>query len=473
MSDADLTSGMSSDAGRPETKKPPSEFALAAAKLDSWTPTDESEYPKILQIVQRSLDTTTKLTEYEDGKAARVLTAMAFVSGLSVAIHNLTVNQIGPDSPELTKVIHTVYLLYYTAVIIGSMFLLYAIFPRFNIPKRDQSYPFSLTFSPEIVRVKLNDWVEQFSSRSAPQLQLRAIRNEILEARLVAEKCAWKVARLKVGMGFYLAGMCVFVAALGTSSYSLVLHSKTKVKPSQTLLIVDADNTLWGTNDVYTNAQSVLIEAVARAVGVPVPGTPVSYVRAVEEDLAASGRGFNLPADLVANTLAKKLITPSAGRNVPAISVGARADIAKAAVEFERALRVSPVLFSGVPETLRRLKNQGFRIVLFSESDPVLLEDRLQRYDLKKYFERIFNGPKSVLAFHEIGNEYREIVGKNVVSIGDRLDVDVQYPMQAGFKSVWIPASFKPKTANVAVTPNLSLTALSDLPERLPAVLNK
>lgn len=100
------------------------------------------------------------------------------------------------------------------------------------------------------------------------------------------------------------------------------------------------------------------------------------------------------------------------------------------------------------------------------------MDERLLHYDLRRYFERVFNGPKNLLAFREIGNEYASIVGTNVVSIGDRLDVDIQYPLQAGFKAVWIPGSFKPKAANVAVTPSLSLTAFADLPDRLPKVLN-
>jgi hypothetical protein len=93
----------------------PSPFSLAAEKLKNWTPAD-GDLPNILKLVQRSLDTTTKLTEYEDGKAARVLTAVAFLSALAVGMHNLTLSNTSKYWLVIL-VINAVYLAFYAYVI--------------------------------------------------------------------------------------------------------------------------------------------------------------------------------------------------------------------------------------------------------------------------------------------------------------------------------------------------------------------
>lgn len=296
------------------------------------------------------------MTEYEDGKAARVLTAMAFLSALAVGLHNLTLNNSSRQW-ALLLVINCAYLLFYGKVVWGSWVLVKAILPSFNIPKWQEKHPFSLVFAPEIVRVELDEWIKQFTDRTGPELEIVSIRNEILEARLVAEKCEKKILQLKDGMNHYLGAFKIFGVALAISAYALLIHPlifgvifppKPTVQPSQSLLIIDADNTLWATNDVYVHAQTTLANELAKDLGVPPPPDPVAFVRSIEETLAV-GRGFNLPAGDVANAVAVKL-RQGQGKGPLVVTDAVRAEISAAAADYERALGRSPICIRAWPK---------------------------------------------------------------------------------------------------------------------------
>ena len=158
---------------RPETTDAAIQMALS---LKDWSiaPGDLSE---MYAATQRSLDTVTHLTEYEDDKANRILTAMAFLSAFAAVIFAVVPSRYPLSFPfmlfrtgsrwEACLLIasYVGFVFYAVALIIGVAFVLRGMSPRFNIPdgwrpdgnSADGKKPVSRLFFAKIAEVSPTD----------------------------------------------------------------------------------------------------------------------------------------------------------------------------------------------------------------------------------------------------------------------------------------------------------------------------
>jgi hypothetical protein len=118
--------------------------------LVAWTPDpsnlNDDDLVALSKLSERSLSEVKALTEYEDQKAQRILTAMAFIAALAGALFAV-VSRILPIglSTNLAEVaavkftghiwsVYALFILFALLVVIGALFLLWAVRPRFKVP---------------------------------------------------------------------------------------------------------------------------------------------------------------------------------------------------------------------------------------------------------------------------------------------------------------------------------------------------
>jgi hypothetical protein len=189
-------------------KEPDSVISVKALAdmLQNWSPSNPQEAPVFLDLSKRSLDEVTRLTGYEDDKANRILTAMAFLSALAGVLFASFVDKYHSEPWSNSYLVASVYLsffLYVFTLALGAIFVVYAVKPRFNVPAdwgKETDAPGSFLFFKQIIRSTPEVWAQAFTSRNAIQLQLEYARNSILETYLIAVKVRDKLAYLEPGI---------------------------------------------------------------------------------------------------------------------------------------------------------------------------------------------------------------------------------------------------------------------------------
>src|SRR5262245_1118331 len=175
--------------------------------LQSWAPTDEKELDALLELSKRSLDEVTRLTEYEDGKANRIVTAMAFLSALEGVLfakfldkyHMILLNDLWASSGLLICV-PVLFFIYILCLILGIILIVYAVRPRFIVPaawEQGAGDPASFLFFRQIIQIKPGAWAKAFSGKNVDILKREYIKNSILETYLIAEKIREKLVYLE------------------------------------------------------------------------------------------------------------------------------------------------------------------------------------------------------------------------------------------------------------------------------------
>ena len=204
-------------ANPPKKKAPLDTAAQIALKLKDWSIPAE-HLSEMFEITERSLETVTHLTEYEDDKANRILTAMAFLSAFAAVIFAIVPSRYPLSFPViLTRSgfrkdayllfgTYGGFVLYAITLILGVAFTLHGMRPRFNIPKGwkpDGSKPGSYLFFAKIVEVSPADWANSFLNASKDELLTAYVKNSVLETYLVAEKIVPKIKSLKRGVKLF------------------------------------------------------------------------------------------------------------------------------------------------------------------------------------------------------------------------------------------------------------------------------
>ncbi len=239
-------------AARAETSKPtqPEAEQLAANRdvgqqssqhwNDDWDAGSAERLRRIHEVAKASLTSVQALTEYEDGKVARILTIVAFLSAIIGAVFT----RFNTDYPwfffgwrSLIGATYLLFFLYVTLVGVAAALLIYAIRPTFNIPlhwkSKSVTFPSSLFFYRQILKVPIDLWRNAYielARGDAASLVAFASRNYVDEAYYIAEKIAQKLKTARVGFASLLIGLCVLVVflilfALCTILVSPVTHA--------------------------------------------------------------------------------------------------------------------------------------------------------------------------------------------------------------------------------------------------------
>jgi hypothetical protein len=181
-----------------------------AGNLDAWKP-DAEKLDSLFTLSQRSLTEVTRLTEYEDGKANRILMSMAFLSALAGVLfskfvdkyHHLLSGELWSIPWLLVLIVYSVFFFYVLLLIAGVIFVLYAVMPRFNIPtdwKHKSGIPASFLFFEKMIEVTPTAWADAFSKRPPDTVKSDYIKNSVLESFLIAEKIRIKLGKLQHGL---------------------------------------------------------------------------------------------------------------------------------------------------------------------------------------------------------------------------------------------------------------------------------
>jgi hypothetical protein len=221
--------------------KPPSDtgFKELLIKLDGWSiPSDALD--RVHDGAKASLAEVKALTEYEDGKASRLLTIIAFLSALVGAVFT----RFATDYPwpgfgaidtdplsVLTMAAYVAFFVYILLVTVSVLIVLSAVRPRFNVPKTwtvgsKADRPPSMLFYKGILDVTAPTWGEAFiglsKNNKGEDLKAYYAKCYIAESYLVAEKVADKLRLLSPGVATLQAAMWVLVVFFSLSGANVI-----------------------------------------------------------------------------------------------------------------------------------------------------------------------------------------------------------------------------------------------------------
>lgn len=184
------------------------------SEINYLTPQDHG-LDDALKIARESLDEVTAQTEYQDGKATRLLTILTFMSAFS----GFAFNRLADNYPlsmvnwsarweiATSSLLIASYVLFAAFALLatsGALVTFHAIRSRFRYPKpaADGKRVESLLFWIPISRTQPSMWAKAFvdptdPSKISPGLKLEYLKNYIVETYLIAAKVADKVRFLE------------------------------------------------------------------------------------------------------------------------------------------------------------------------------------------------------------------------------------------------------------------------------------
>ena len=162
----------------------------------------------VYELSTRSLEEAKKLTEYEDDKANRILTAIAFISAFAGALFAALISKrsvailfLSYTHSRAALLCDYFFTVFVFAIFGGAFLVLTAIRPRFNIPKENNKPLKSYLFFDPILKAGPIKWADGFTAKlSQNDLKLEYIKCNILETYLVADKIRQKLKALKPGI---------------------------------------------------------------------------------------------------------------------------------------------------------------------------------------------------------------------------------------------------------------------------------
>ncbi|TCM76753.1 hypothetical protein [Rhizobium sp. BK068] len=214
---------------------------------------DKDSLEAALKVARESLDEVTAQTDYQDGKATRLLTILTFMSAFSgLAFTRLSdgyplsiISWADKWSAVNSGLVIVSYLLFAAFALLatsGALVTFHAIRARFRYPRaaaKDKP-PGSMLFWMGISRTQPNRWANAFvdpgdATKVAAELRTEYLRNYIVETYLIAAKVADKMRFLEpaqriqswaiAALFFWIiitAGVFAFVHPLKKESNSVI-----------------------------------------------------------------------------------------------------------------------------------------------------------------------------------------------------------------------------------------------------------
>lgn len=228
---------------------------------------------------------------------------------------------------------------------------------------------------------------------------------------------------------------------------------KDQVSENRWTIFVDADNTLWDTDKVFSEAQLSLLDS-AESVTSKKAATKdrLAFVRELDQLIAEKHharlrypprllvRAVGLALAGTAPKVAAKLAWSNTSKDLTAIDPIHEKKIEQ---QFFSDLKSFPKLREGVAKGLPELSILGCRIVMFTEGSREKCDLVLKHYDLRQYFDQIFEGPKNLETFGRL--KLLNTFSHPAIVIGDQLDRDIGPAKQAGMITIYFPGGFRPK----------------------------
>jgi putative hydrolase of the HAD superfamily len=218
-----------------------------------------------------------------------------------------------------------------------------------------------------------------------------------------------------------------------------------------TVVLVDADNTLWDTDDVFREAQLLILARVEEATGRSCAAVDrLEFIRSYDQALAQKHHlHLRYPPQLLVRSVEAGLagITPEvaardviAGRNLTGGSLGP-STVEEIVSDYMHALTRTPRLLDGVSEGVRAAKNANLRLFVMTEGRVEKQKRLLELHGLRDSFENVWEMAKERGQFDRVVSRFE---GARVVVIGDQPDRDIVPAKAAGCSTVLVPSRFKP-----------------------------
>lgn len=167
-----------------------------------------------MKVVYSSYTEVNNLDRYEDSKAERGLQALAFItlSGVTIFAASLYILTTLHKNLVLFIASYVLFAIFIVLISVGTIFILYAIKPRFNLPKKwKEEVPKSMFFYQFIGAMDRDAWVNFLAKNNADALLDKAINDLSYETHLIAEKIGKKVKWATRGFNLYLASVAFMV----------------------------------------------------------------------------------------------------------------------------------------------------------------------------------------------------------------------------------------------------------------------
>lgn len=231
------------------------------------------------------------------------------------------------------------------------------------------------------------------------------------------------------------------------------------------VLVFDADNTLWDTNDVFRRAQLDLLGVLAKEGLMADSESQLDTLRELDRELISRLGSFEYEFRLLSAAVTHFYyheLTPEEAvrRAVSSMSGGDDGRLSRLIDDsyhaYEEALRRIPRLYPDTEEVLSlvqksRSEKNLIVTVIFSDGKPSRLERILRAHGIRGrgLFDEIVIGRKSKEAFEktkELGARHLPNYGADkellFVMTGDSLKRDIKFGNQTGYVTVYKPANF-------------------------------
>jgi len=114
-------------------------------------------------------------------------------------------------------------------------------------------------------------------------------------------------------------------------------------------------------------------------------------------------------------------------------------------------------------EVLEELKKEGYKLILISNTDEFSVENAIEKYDLKEYFDEIFLSYQIGQLKQDFLKEIANRINMNkedLVMVGDSMETDVKGAIEAGIKAILVDRRNKREYEN-------KISNLRELKEKL------
>ena len=234
----------------------------------------------------------------------------------------------------------------------------------------------------------------------------------------------------------------------------------------KTVIVFDADNTLWDTNAVFRDAQLALLGELAKAKLITLPDSQLDTLRIVDQGLVSklgyAEYDFRLLAVALVLFYSQKMTIEDAVQaalvySPQTINLNMVKIIDKAFQAFKAGMKGIPDFYPdtlSVLSTLRAfsIEENSLAMIMFTEGSNLRLEQILEFHDIRgqKLFDEIVIAPKSKESFEKVKQVGVHLLHTNkkaeedtFILVGDSLHRDIKLGNQTGFVTIYKPSAFK------------------------------
>ncbi len=219
----------------------------------------------------------------------------------------------------------------------------------------------------------------------------------------------------------------------------------------QTVVLVDADNTLWDTDTVFQEAQLLLLTRVEEETGAACRAVDrLAFVRSYDQALAQRHHlHLRYPPQLLVRSVEAGLagIKPEAASReaisgrIPAASPLDQVGVDAIVSDYVQALSRAPQLLPTVAEGVSVATHAGLSLYVMTEGRIEKQKRILELHGLLASFEGVWELTKERSQFDRVVSRF---AGSRVIVVGDQPDRDIFPAKAAGCSTVLIPSRFKP-----------------------------